>query len=211
MFTPVDRQRWPRREYFEHYLNAVPCQYGMTTTVDISGLRRSGRKTLPAMLHALATVINRHEEFRMAFDAEGRLGVYDRLEPAYTIFHDDTETFSTLWTVYHDDYEVFLQSYLNDRRRWGDVHRLEAKPGTPENVFPVSMMPWEHFQGFHLHLPRGDRYFFPIFTLGQYRQERGQVLLPLAVQVHHAVCDGFHLCRLLRELRELLDALPAAR
>ena len=29
-------------------------------------------------------------------------------------------------------------------------------------------------------------------------------LLPLALQVHHAVCDGFHACRLVREAQELL-------
>lgn len=29
--------------------------------------------------------------------------------------------------------------------------------------------------------------------------------LPLAVQVHHAVCDGFHVSRLLNELQEWLD------
>lgn len=209
VFTLIDRQRWARREYFEHYLTAVPCQYSMTTTVDISGIRRSGRKLYPAMLHALATVINRHEEFRMAFDAEGQLGVHDTLHPSYTIFHQDTETFSSIWTAFDADYETFLQSYRRDLQTWGDVHRLEARPCTPENVFPVSMIPWENFQGFHLHLPKGDRYFFPIFTLGKFREEGGQTLLPVAVQVHHAVCDGFHVCRLLDELRALIDALPA--
>lgn len=33
----------------------------------------------------------------------------------------------------------------------------------------------------------------------------GRVLLPLAVQVHHGVCDGFHTCRLVNELQQLLD------
>lgn len=28
--------------------------------------------------------------------------------------------------------------------------------------------------------------------------------LPLAVQVHHGVCDGFHVCRFVNELQELL-------
>ena len=29
--------------------------------------------------------------------------------------------------------------------------------------------------------------------------------MPLAVQVHHAVCDGFHVCRLVNELQARLD------
>lgn len=208
-FTLIDTTRWPRREHFEHYLSVVPCQYSMTTEVDISRLRSSGRKIYPAMLHALSTVVNRHEEFRMAFDASNRPGFYDRLHPCYTVFHKDTETFSNLWTEFDENYETFLRSYLKVQSLWGNVKRFEARPHTPENVFPVSMIPWEHFQGFHLHLPKADRYFFPIFTLGKYREQNGQCLLPIAVQVHHAVCDGFHVCRLLQELREILDVLPA--
>ena len=167
MFTLIDKRNWARREYFEHYLTAVPCQYSMTTSIDISGIRRSGRKLYPAMLHTLATVINRHEEFRMAFDAEGRPGIYDTLHPSYTIFHQDTETFSSIWTTFDADYETFLLAYRRDLQTWGDVHRLEARPGTPENVYPVSMIPCENFQGFHLHLPKGDRYFFPIFKTAE--------------------------------------------
>lgn len=28
--------------------------------------------------------------------------------------------------------------------------------------------------------------------------------IPLSIQVHHAVCDGFHVCRFINELQELL-------
>lgn len=45
----------------------------------------------------------------------------------------------------------------------------------------------------------------PIFTMGKFEEEGGKILLPLAVQLHHAVCDGFHLCRLVNELQDLLE------
>lgn len=32
----------------------------------------------------------------------------------------------------------------------------------------------------------------------------GGTRLPLAVQVHHGVCDGFHVCRFVNEMQELL-------
>ena len=31
-------------------------------------------------------------------------------------------------------------------------------------------------------------------------------ILPLAIQVHHAVCDGFHICRFVNELQELINS-----
>ncbi len=206
-FTIISRHDWPRNEIFTYYLAQVPCQYSMTVSMDITGLMLRKRKLYPSMLYALATVINRHEEFRMAFSEDGTLGFYDRLHPCYTVFHRETETFSTLWTEYHSDYETFLQAFRSDCERFKDVKRFEAKPQTPVNSFPVSMIPWESFEGFHLHLPRAGKYFFPIVTMGKYVEREGRLLLPLALQVHHAVCDGFHACRLTREVRELIADL----
>nr|WP_279355025.1 CatA-like O-acetyltransferase [Enterocloster bolteae] len=51
-------------------------------------------------------------------------------------------------------------------------------------------------------------YLLPIFTMGKYYEEGGGIWLPLAVQVHHAVCDGFHVCRFINDLQAKLDALP---
>jgi chloramphenicol O-acetyltransferase type A len=40
--------------------------------------------------------------------------------------------------------------------------------------------------------------------LGKYYEQDGKVLLPLAVQVHHSVCDGFHVARMFNELQEMM-------
>ena len=67
------------------------------------------------------------------------------------------------------------------------------------------MIPWLTFEGFNLNLQRGYDYLTPIFTIGKYYQEDGLIKIPLAMQVHHAVCDGFHICRFINELQELIN------
>lgn len=39
-----------------------------------------------------------------------------------------------------------------------------------------------------------------IFTMSKYYKENDKILLPLAIQIHHAVCDDFHICRFVNEL-----------
>ena len=73
-FNLVELDGWKRREYFEHYFRQLPCSYSMTVKINISSLRSSGEKIYPALLYGLSSVVNRHEEFRMAVDEEGRLG-----------------------------------------------------------------------------------------------------------------------------------------
>ena len=99
-FSLIDRTAWDREEYFQHYFSTVPCTYSMTVTLDITGIRAAGRKLYPALLYALTKLVNRHDEFRTAFNRSGELGIYGDIIPCYTVFHKDSETFSNIWTPF---------------------------------------------------------------------------------------------------------------
>lgn len=205
VFEKIDRTTWDRKEYFQHYFSHVPCTYSITVKLDITALKDRQQKLYPTMLYYLTTVVNRHPEFRTALNEQGELGIYRQMLPSYTVFHKDTETFSEIWTEYSDDYEAFCQAYEADIQRYGAQKGLIGKPDAPKNIFTVSMIPWTTFDGFNLNLQRGYDCLIPIFTMGKYYHENGRTLLPLAIQVHHAVCDGFHVCRFINELQEWIN------
>ena len=75
-----------------------------------------------------------------------------------------------------------------------------------KNNFPVSMILWTLFKGSNLNFQKSYGFLQSIFTMGKYYKENDKILLPLAIQVHHAVCDGFHICRFVNELQELLNS-----
>ncbi|MCB2291907.1 type A chloramphenicol O-acetyltransferase [Clostridium sp. CS001] len=203
-FKLIEKEKWQRKEIFEHYFSTVPCTYSMTVKLDITKIKEANQKLYPKMLYLLSKVINNHSEFRTALNNNGKLGVFDELSPCYTVFHKDTETFSNIWTEYFADYETFYGEYQKDIKEFGSMKRMEAKPNTPNNTFSVSMIPWETFEGFNLNLQKGYDYLLPIFTIGKYYKENDKYILPLAIQVHHSVCDGFHVCRFINELKTLI-------
>lgn len=205
VFEKIDRTTWDRKEYFQHYFSHVPCTYSITVKLDITALKDRQQKLYPTMLYYLTTVVNRHPEFRTALNEQGELGIYREMLPSYTVFHKDTETFSEIWTECSDDYEAFCQAYEADIQRYGAQKGLIGKPDAPKNIFTVSMIPWTTFDGFNLNLQQGYDYLIPIFTMGKYYHENGRTLLPLAIQVHHAVCDGFHVCRFINKLQEWIN------
>ena len=208
LFEKIDINTWARKEYFKHYLANIPCTYSMTVKLDITKIRKQQIKLYPAMLYYITTIVNRHSEFRTAFNENNELGVYSDMIPCYTVFLKDTETFSNLWTAYTSNFEKFLAEYENDILRYANQKAMMAKPNLPDNNFCVSMIPWTTFEGFNLNLQKGYDYLKPIFTMGKYYEENGKTHLPLAIQVHHAVCDGFHVCRFVNELQELIDEIP---
>ena len=196
---------WLRKEHFDHYLQQIPCTYSAVFKLDVSSLRAKKAKFFPTVLHCLSSVVNQHPEFRMSFESSGKLGYFEVAHPCFTIFHKDTETFSNLWTEYSPDLTTFCETYEANLNRYGNCHKMEARPDTPENTFPVSCLPWASFGSFQLNFPKSYSYLLPIFTLGKFYDENGKTLLPLAIQVHHAVCDGFHLCRFVNELQNLFN------
>lgn len=206
-FNLINKESWQRREYFEHYYSKVPCTYSMTIKLDITKIIESKQKLYPTMLYLLASSVNQHAAFRTSINQLGQLGIYDEMSPSYTVFHKDTGTFSNLWTVYDPHYETFYQAYKKDIMDYGAIEKMQAKPGTPDNTFPVSMIPWETFEGYNLNLQTGFDYLLPIFTIGKYSKEKEKFTLPLAIQVHHAVCDGFHVCCFINSLNTLIESI----
>ena len=205
IFEKIDRSTWARKEHFEHFFSKVPCTYSMTVTLDITKIKEQQIKLYPAMLYYLTTVVNRHSEFRTSFNEDNELGIYSEMIPCYTVFHKNTKKLPNLGTIYKPNIEEFCATYENDILQYGDQKGIAVKPNVLSNNFSVSMIPWATFEGFNLNLQKGYDYLKPIFTIGKYYREAGRTLIPLAIQVHHAVCDGFHVCRFIDELQKLIN------
>ena len=134
---------------------------------------------------------------------------WESLLPCYTFFHKENESFSNLWTEWDDHLMTFLSNYEQDIKQFGNNYGIEAKPDTPANTFPISSLPWTSFTGFNLNIFADGSYLLPIFTYGKYFQQEGKYLIPLSIQVHHAVCDGFHASRLIHEIQQICNNIEA--
>lgn len=188
-FQLIDPETWKRREFYEHFINQVVCSYSITVNVDITSL--SGQQLYPVMIWLLTKTVNEMPEFRTSLTKEG-LGIYDSMHPMYTVFSKENKNFSGIWTYYSEDYGEFLKNYQADVAEYAKSTRYAPKDGTPENSFNISMVPWLEFTSVNLNVFDDGKYLLPIFTMGKHFERDGKRLLPLAIQVHHAVCDGYH-------------------
>lgn len=206
MFKPIDTNSWKRKPYFDHYFNQIRCTYSITVNIDITNVLsfkdRNKVKLYPLLIYVISKAVNKYEEFRTAINDRGEIGVWETLSPCYTVFHKDSESFSNIWTEWNDDLNLFLSNFEQDSKRFGQIDRIDAKPNTPANVFPISSLPWTTFTGFNLNIFADGTYLLPIFTYGKYFKDGNRYLIPLSIQVHHAVCDGFHVSRLINEIQQ---------
>ena len=205
-FHLMDYQTWERREFYEHFINEVVCTYSTTVNLDITNLKNM--RLYPTMLWLLTKAVNQMPEFRTALTDKG-IGIYDEMHPSYTIFNKEKKIFSTIWTEFHADYNDFLSAYEADVEKFSLSERYSPKPDRPPNSFDISMIPWFTFTSFNLNVFGDGKYLLPIFTLGKYFDDNGKRLLPISIQVHHAVCDGYHIGKFVETLQTMINQFHA--
>ena len=201
-FRLIDMESWPRREFYEHFIKEVRCTYSAVVNIDITALKE--QKLYPAMIWLLTKTVNDMPEFRTSLTPEG-LGVYDDMHPMYTVFNKEKKNCSGIWSWFSEDYGEFLKSYEADAAEYSKSTRYAPKEGTPPNSFNISMVPWLEFTGFNINVFDEGKFLLPVFTMGKFFERDGRRLLPLAIQVHHAVCDGYHMGQFVEKLQGYID------
>ncbi len=169
-------------QLYLHFINEVRCAYSATVNLDITALK--GYRLYPAMIWLLTKTVNQMPEFRTALTDEG-LGIYDQILPAYTIFNQESKTFSGIWTEANPDYSEFLKAYEADAAEFSSSAKFAPKPDRPPNSFDISMVPWFTFTAFDINVFGEGKYLLPIFTIGKFFEANGRRMLPLAIQAHH--------------------------
>lgn len=73
------------------------------------------------------------------------------------------------------------------------------------NIIHYSILPWINFSNLsHAHdYKRTDS--IPKFVFGKYTELNGRCLLPLSIEVNHALMDGIHVARYLQDFQYDLD------
>lgn len=206
-FNKIDTENWNRKQHFEHYLKNVKCGFSITSNIDSTALvpavKVKSLRFYPVLLYMVSTVVNMQQELRTCFNDDKQLGYWEAMNPSYTVFHKDTHTFSSLWTEYTDDFNEFYQNIQVDMEKYANNNDLFPKPDCPPNCFPISCIPWTSFTGFNLNLFNDNQFLLPIVTIGKYFAQGNTLQLPVCLQVHHAVADGYHAAQFMNHLQQI--------
>ena len=211
-YTMVDFSTWPRGDLFRFYMDHMRVVMSLTVDVNVTPLvrfvKKNSMKFYPAMIWAVSRVVNAHEEFRFGLDADGNLIRWDVISPSYAHFHPEDGNFTKLVTPYTEDLTAFHTRFLEDRETYRDLRAVVE--GQPANHFDVSCLPWVRYSHFDVHVFDQGDFLAPVVTWGKYEADGDKLVMPLTMNIHHAVADGFHLCRFFKEVQELVDSLPEA-
>jgi chloramphenicol O-acetyltransferase type A len=201
----LDIENWPRRDLFEFFRGYERPHFNICTRLDITSLlnllrERPGVSVSLAYLYFALRVANEIEPFHYRLK-DGRVVVHDVINGGTTVLLPN-ESFSYAYFDYHENFETFFLGAAQS------IQRVQAegllKPTMRDDLIYFTVLPWVSFTSFaHARTPgRGES--VPRIAFGKFTAENERTLLPISVEVHHALMDGLHVGRYLSGLEEAL-------
>jgi chloramphenicol O-acetyltransferase type A len=199
--APIDLERWPRRATFEFFRTFDDPFFNVCADVEVgpslAWCRERGQRFLLVAMFAALRAVHAVPELRCRLQGEGVVR-YERVALGATVPNED-ETFSFVDFEPHDTLEDFLaygERVLEAHRRRGPTF----EPGARDDVVHFSMVPWVHFRAISHARSHRTGGSVPKIAMGRYLERAEGAVMPVSLEVHHALVDGLHVGRFFQEL-----------
>ncbi len=200
MFHLIDYESWDRAEIYEHFHGYLYC---MTVEIDITefldAIHQNHRKFYPSICYCITRTVNSDVCYRYCRMYD-KVGYWDQVNAHYTVMRTaSNHLFTHQRTLYDPDFSTFYEDFLRDKAlaEAGDSLYFD-KSGAMDNVH-ISIMPNTVFSGLAYSKPdaftgygTANISYIPFVMVGKYHSVDGRVKMPVTVEFHHAVNDGYH-------------------
>ena len=203
----LDLAGWNRREHFDFFSGFDEPFFGLVAAVDCTpALAEAKRLGVPFFLYYLyhaVQAVNAVENLRYRIE-DGQVYCYDRIHASATIGRPD-HTFSFSFIEQQADLAEFVRGAQAEIAAVQASTGLRLSPATARpDVIHFSALPWVRFTG--LTHARSFRHpdSAPKISVGQTYPEGAATLMPVSVNVHHGLADGYHVGQFLAEFQRRL-------
>jgi len=142
------------------------------------------------------------KEFRYRIEGE-EVFEYDSVHASPTIGREDgTFGFGQIDLV--EDIDTFQRNIKAEIERVRALDGLFTAPERPD-VIHYSALPWFSFTGLSHPRNYGDGDSIPKISFGKIFEQNNKSWLPLSVQVHHGLVDGYHVHKFVESFTKLLN------
>lgn len=202
----LDLASWARRDVFEFFRGFDKPYFNICTRLDVTNLlallRLRPNVSVSLAYHYFALrIANELEPFRYRL-REGKVLVHDVIHGGTTVLLP-RESFTLAYFNYEEDFEKFVSEARRavEEARSGDG---AFRPTSDDARIHFTTLPWFSFTSFSHARNWGQEDSVPKIAFGKFTPENQRILLPISVEVHHALMDGLHVGRYLTRLEEAL-------
>lgn len=206
MHTPFDIEHWNRKHTYHFFKTYDDPFFNICTHVDAANLhalcKKNGFSFHLSLLFFILKTVNETIEFRLRL-LDGNVVLFDTIHCGSTVLHEDNTftfcyfPFTATVKEFNDEGKKILNDHLQKKELHPRSHDLD--------LIYSSSIPWTSFTSItHArNLKTGES--IPKFAFGKYFQQDGKLLLPVSIEVNHALMDGYHVGKFLADLQHSFD------
>lgn len=203
----IDMKNFDRADYFQYFMS-VGTTIEFTAKVDVTKtIKKCEIDKLnfqAVMLHMLYKAVNSVENFKLDV-LGGELIKWNKVVPTFSSMNKSNKLFFTLFVNMCENCVDYNAQYLKTVKEYAHSATIVPQGVLPDNVFNVSCVPWLHFEHFSSNSKINENKIVKMITFGKYEQINGQLVLPLTMQVSHAIADGYHVALFFERIQEYLN------
>jgi chloramphenicol O-acetyltransferase type A len=198
----IDLEQWKRRQHYQLFKKYTQPFFSVTVEVDVTALWKQCRKPAgPSFfltsLFLMLKAANETEAFRLRLRARG-VWLHDRVAVGPTILRAD-RTFGFVRLEPAPSMSQFVEAGSAAIAKATGANTLEPMKSTDDIVFH-SVLPWLRFTSFTNALGVDDS--IPRVVFGKCTTAGRRVMMPVAVEVHHALVDGLDVARFIERFSD---------
>lgn len=204
----LDQSTWNRKEHFDFFRKYDEPFFGIVTEIDCTKAyqisKERGQSFFAYYLHKSLMAVNLVEEFRYSIEGDDVI-IYDNIHASTTIGREDG-TFAFTFVPFNLDFNIFNESLKSEIKSVKNSSGLRLIEGdTRQDVIYYSSIPWNTFSGLTHARNFKTKGSAPMITFGKMFQQGASKKMNVAIYVHHALADGFHLAKHLETFQKLMD------
>ncbi len=206
----IDIENWNRKEHFEFFSRMKSPYFGIITEVDCTIAYQKAKETKQSFfatyLHKSMLAVNAVENLKLRI-VDNQIVLLDTIHAGATIARADT-TFGFIFVHFSPNFEVFATELQSEITAVQNSTGLRLNnDDIAKDLIRHSTLPWTSFTGL-LHPTNFDSTeSVPKITFGKFFEREGKKFLPVSIEAHHGLVDGYHLSQYLNEFQKQMNVV----
>jgi chloramphenicol O-acetyltransferase type A len=207
----INLSSWHRKEHFQFFSQCEDPFFGMVSEIRCTGALqycKEQKQSFFAMyLHKALLAMNEIEEFRCRI-VDNEIIEYDVIHVSSTIGREDG-SFGFSFIPYHKDFQLFEKNLSIEKEKIISTQGLCVSPNASRpDVVRASAIPWCKFTGI-----THPRFFVssdsvPKIVFGKAYESNNEMMMPVSVEAHHGLLDGYHIAKFLSIFEQYMMPKP---
>ena len=206
--TKIDLNTWPRSQHFEFFKDFSDPYFNVTVNIKTQNLFEFTKLNKQSFFHSYLFLTlkaaNNYQPMCLRINNGDALEVKPVNASVVQLCEDESFRFS--YIDFENEFSVFntKAKLAADKAKQAEFFSNDFNDNEGQlNTLHISVLPWLNFTSFKhaTHLP--NELGIPKLVFGEYDENSG--MMPLSVEVHHALMDGVHVAKFVKLLQSYFN------